>query len=163
MRLPERRIASTRKADCVYQKGGFEAKTSTRKADCVYQKGGFEAATGECLGLQDRKHSVAQHAGRVLTGYAELREWVEGWLEYFGDVFALARKRREEWDAERGLEEQGELREAVARLFEQAWEDLQQATREWERVPAAEDGRAMAMASARAKPLLSLRNHREGL
>ena len=90
-----------------------------------------------------------------VVGHAWLSAWSEGWIERIADIYRLNRERLEHYDPARALERQtpafdtaqAALKTAVERLFADAEAELA----------------GLSDGSRKAKPLLRLLKHREGL
>ena len=110
---------------------------------------------------------------RVKTGFPELQEWAEGWLERVGGLFRLARQRRTAWQPELPLQQQGaefaELQQRLAAglkgLFDAAAKEVIDLARQWEKLDAGltRDGADLARVNAKGKALVSLLTHERGL
>ena len=101
------------------------------------------------------------------TGFPELKEWSRGWLRSIGELFHLARKRREAWEPGLPLAEQGaafqalqgQLERAFERLLQRARQELECLAEHWESA----SGRLQALVEAQGRALHSLLVHEDGL
>ena len=110
---------------------------------------------------------------RAVAGFPSLQGWRDAWIERNGELFRLAKLRRQAWRPDLPLDGQdARYRACHARLeaclhgiFETARKELKElcAPSIPEYNCPSRDGRALARLAAQAKALLSLREHREGL
>ena len=108
---------------------------------------------------------------QVGTKHEAARAWAEEWMALIGELFHLAKRRREAWEPGVPTAEQGaayraadaRLRAACAALFERARQERDKRFDEWERAEAAGQGAACARIDAQGRALNSLLGHAEGL
>ena len=110
---------------------------------------------------------------RAATGFPSLQGWRDAWIERIGELFHLAKLRRQAWRPDLPLDGQdARYRACHARLeaclhgiFETVRKELHElcAAGILEYNCPSRDGRVQARLAAQAKALLSLQRHREGL
>ena len=128
----------------------------------------FPHVTLQLCWVHQRRHWV-----RVKTGFPELQEWAEGWLERVAELFRLARQRRRAWQPELPVQQQGaefveaqqRLAAALKELFDAAAQEVVGLARQWEKLDAGltRDGTELARVNAKGKALVSLLTHERGL
>ena len=110
---------------------------------------------------------------RAVAGFPSLQGWRDAWIERIGELFHLAKLRRQAWRPDLPLDGQdaryrachSRLEACLHGIFETARKELKElcAPSIPEYNCPSRDGRALARLAAQAKALLSLREHREGL
>ena len=110
---------------------------------------------------------------RAATGFPSVQAWRDAWIERSGELFHLARLRRQAWRPDLPLDGQdapyrachARLEACLHGIFETVRKELHElcAPSILEYDCPSQDGRALARMAAKAKALLSLQRHREGL